>query len=89
MNHEGEVTAYIARKPCGCVVGATVNDGEHQREMFATLAGWTRAGLSIELVGIEAARTLVHRCIHIPPRVPKRSQRVATEQTVMDLGVTP
>lgn len=63
--------AYVARKPCGCIVAAialSMSPGEISK----ALADWTKRGLTIEQVPAEVVRRefVGHRCPHLnlPPQ---------------------
>jgi hypothetical protein len=59
--------AYMGRKACGCVV-ALSTDARPAREVKATLKGWMREGLAVEITTVEKARPqMVWSCPHPSP----------------------
>lgn len=48
--------AYIARKPCGCVVGATVDEPQRTGHTSQVVAEWILRGMAVERVTVEEAR---------------------------------
>ena len=51
-----EPMAYIARKPCGCVVFVTVDDERYKQDTAKEIAECIREGLTVERVTCEAVR---------------------------------
>lgn len=51
-----EPRAYIAKKSCGCIVAATVDDPEHKEDVAKNVSDWIKDGLSIERVTCETVR---------------------------------
>lgn len=48
--------AYIARKRCGCVVGATVDEPQRTGHTSQVVAEWIVRGMTVERVTVEEAR---------------------------------
>lgn len=66
----GNPEAYVARKPCGCVVGLAVNvQTEDSREDLAeTMAMWIKWGANIEGHTLESSRrpeNAPYGCSHV------------------------
>ena len=59
-----EGMAYVAQKPCGCHVAATMIDERWRDETANDVAEWVRAGLTVKHMSIEETRTILGRCIH-------------------------
>jgi len=54
--------AYIALRPCGCIVGAIVDRPELWEDCAKDVAEWIRAGLRIERRICEEVRTTPWKC---------------------------
>jgi hypothetical protein len=54
--------AYIARKPCGCVVAAVAADPWHPARFVEIVAQWVRSGLAVEYVTADYVREHFTRC---------------------------
>jgi hypothetical protein len=54
----GNPEAYVARKPCGCVVGLAVNllDDESREELAEYMTTWIKWGAEIEGHTLESSR---------------------------------
>jgi hypothetical protein len=48
--------AYIARKPCGCIVAATVDRPEYLQSVARDVRDWNRRGLTVEHTTVGEAR---------------------------------
>lgn len=60
--------SYVARKACGCMVGATVDDPAHKKDVAREIAEWVREGLTIERVTHDVVRKefMGSKCPHEP-----------------------
>ena len=68
MRSESEF-AYIARKECGCVVGAIVDSADDKREVARWVAGWIKSGFAVERVTNEYVRqNITFKCPHEKPK---------------------
>jgi hypothetical protein len=54
--------AYIALRPCGCIVGAVVDNPEHSKDVAKDVAEFIRAGCRIERRTNEEVRTQPWKC---------------------------
>lgn len=61
-----EVLCYVAKKSCGCVVGAIVATDNNPARVAAALAMWAREGLRIEPATVEQVRQTLWTCPHEP-----------------------
>ncbi len=77
------VYAYIGRKPCGCVVAATVDSLEHAEDVAKDLVGWVRRGWAVERLPVTEAGALLKRCKCAPAKT-ERENAAATPS--FDLG---
>jgi len=50
--------AYIARKSCGCLVMATVDNPDHSRDVAREVAKCVRMGWPVERITVEAVREI-------------------------------
>lgn len=69
MNDRPEFS-YIAEKPCGCVVGAIVDDilncPEDAKEVAACITRWRKAGMTVKRVPHQYVRDhFVTECPHV------------------------
>lgn len=65
--------AYIARKKCGCVVGAIVDSLDDKREVARWVAGWIKSGFAVERVTNEYVREhITFKCPHEKPAQPQQ-----------------
>jgi len=55
---------YIGRLPCGCVVAATVIDGQDFRQLAKDVSQFIQEGLTIERVSSEYVKEHLRSCIH-------------------------
>ena len=55
---------YIGRLPCGCVVAATVIDGQNPKQVAKDVAGFIKEGLAIEQVDTQYVKENLRPCIH-------------------------
>ena len=58
----GKRNSYIARKPCGCITMACVDNPEHKRETAKEVAKAIRLGETIDRVTSEYIRTTDWLC---------------------------
>lgn len=56
--------AYIARKLCGCMVAAVVDEPTHRRDMANEIRSWILDGLVIERVTSQYVRENWATCPH-------------------------
>ncbi len=56
--------SYIGKKECGCVVAATVIDGQTPESVAADVADFIRGGLTIERVESDFVRLHFGECPH-------------------------
>jgi len=49
--------AYVARKPCGCIVGAIADQPSMRSDIQEALRAWLREDLTIDHVADEIVRT--------------------------------
>jgi hypothetical protein len=54
--------SYIARRPCGCVCGAVLDNPQYRRDVAKATAGWIRKGMAVERVTVEAVRAASWSC---------------------------
>lgn len=47
---------YVARKPCGCIVAASVDEPEYARVNAKEVAKWIRQGLNVDRVTVAVVR---------------------------------
>lgn len=70
--------SYIARKPCGCIVMATIDNLEHRRDVAKEVAKAIRQGYIIERVTADYVREnwlcYQHEGEHIQKEVLERMQ---------------
>ena len=59
-----ELMSYIGRKPCGCVVFATIDRPEYKKDIAREIGKCLRQGLTIERMPVEQARPLITKCHH-------------------------
>jgi hypothetical protein len=73
--------AYVARKPCGCVVAATVDEPRHAKDVAKSIAKWVRAGDAVERMTVGEARALPwgHPCEHDAQEAQAESAQLALE----------
>lgn len=65
MADDSEIMCYVARKPCGCLIAATVDVPETQEEVAEEIGNWIIAGFTVERVTVEYAReNLNFNCQH-------------------------
>ena len=64
--------AYIATKPCGCIVMATVDFPEHKREVAKEVGKAIRQGYTVERVAVSYVREHWECSVH-------EGQRLRTE----------
>jgi len=65
----------IARKPCGCVIGAILNLPQMQREVAATLCVWERSGFTVAYMDGWVSLQMV--CAHKKKRSPIAADQLA------------
>lgn len=60
--------AYVAKKPCGCICSAVVDEPNHKRDVAKDVAEWIREGLTIEHVTVQHVREnfVGWQCPHEP-----------------------
>lgn len=56
--------SYIAKKSCGCIIAACVDEPKYNKETAKDLASWIKKGYTIERVKTEFARLNLARCNH-------------------------
>lgn len=54
--------AYVALRPCGCVVMACANNPEHKKDVARAVAKCIRDGFRIEQRSVEATRVSKFSC---------------------------
>ncbi len=52
-----DVPCYVAFAPCGCLTGASVDDGQYPKSTAKDVAEWIRDGYSVERKTVEFVRT--------------------------------
>jgi hypothetical protein len=59
--------SYVARKSCGCMVAAVVDDAAHKRDVAREMAAWVRDGLTVERVTHDVVRAefVGRKCPHV------------------------
>lgn len=57
-----EKMAYVARRPCGCLCAAAVDDPEHRRHVDNEVVSWLRDGYPVERMTVEAVREATWTC---------------------------
>jgi len=57
-----ESMSYIAKKPCGCVTMAIVDNPDHKNEVAREISQAVRQGETVERVTSESVRTMVWDC---------------------------
>ena len=55
---------YVAIKPCGCAVAATVIVEDHEKDTAKDVALFIRKGLRVEIKSVEWVRENLRRCTH-------------------------
>ena len=63
--------AYIARKSCGCMVAAAVDEPDHREDTANEIAEWIRAGLTVERVTVDYVRANWRTCACMPEHTHK------------------
>lgn len=51
-----EVMCYVARKSCGCIIAATVDEPDMQKENAKEVARWMRKGFTVDRVTVQHVR---------------------------------
>ena len=54
--------SYVARKPCGCVSMAIVDNPDHKREVAREVAKAVRLGETVDRLPVEDVRTMPWKC---------------------------
>lgn len=55
---------YVAREPCGCVVGLCCDNPHTKRDTAKVVADWIRGGCTIALVSFEESKALARQFGH-------------------------
>lgn len=66
--------AYISRKPCGCLVMASVDDPKHADATAREVAKAIRQGEKVERVTVEFVREMRWRCDDHSKAAPAQKQ---------------
>lgn len=61
---ESDHMAYVAVKPCGCLVEARVDVPARRKEIARALRSWILEGLTVERISVEAVRQRWGPCPH-------------------------
>jgi len=54
--------SYVARKPCGCVSMAIVDNPDHKGEVAREVAKAVRLGETVDRLPVEDVRTMPWKC---------------------------
>ena len=57
-----EEHAFIAKKPCGCLIAVTVDDPKNKRTVNKDISDWTRDGLTVTKHLISEVRAMKFGC---------------------------
>ncbi len=63
MTYETKM-AYIGKKPCGCVVAATVDDGKTPKATANDVRDFIRSGYTVERVPLADVKLKRCNCAH-------------------------
>ena len=71
--------AYVARRPCGCMIAAAVDDPKYAKDNAKEISRWIRDGLTIERVSVERVRAEFKSC----PHGTVKAQRAAAQRSLL------
>lgn len=56
MDETDDVMCYVARKSCGCIIAATVDEPDMLKENAKEIARWIRKGYTVDRVTVQHVR---------------------------------
>ena len=62
MAMSSESMSYIAKKPCGCLSMAIVDNPDHKKDVAKEISKAVRLGETVERVTTETVRTMDWKC---------------------------
>ena len=62
------IMSYVARKPCGCVTMAIVDNPAHAKDTAKEISKAIRLGETVDRLPVEAVRAMPWKCSEHSPR---------------------